>query len=45
MTYITVAEQKDKTPWRRCGCTETCRSAYNIQGVSGGRVNILGSGA
>jgi len=27
---VTLAKQKNKTPWRWCRCIETCRSAYDI---------------
>jgi len=28
--FVTSAKHKVKAPWRRCRCTETCRSAYDV---------------
>jgi len=30
MIFVTLAKQKDKTPWRWCRSIATCRSAYDI---------------
>ena len=33
MIFITLAKLKDKNPWRLRGCSETCRSTYDIYNI------------